>query len=31
LPACNVHAEEELNDKKQKQSDICATKSGGAG
>lgn len=31
LPACNIHAEEELNDKKQKQSDISATKSGGAG
>jgi hypothetical protein len=30
LLTCNAHAEEELNDKKQKQSDVSATKSGGA-
>ena len=31
LPSGNVQADEELNDKKQKQCDVSVTKNGGAG
>jgi hypothetical protein len=31
LPSGNVHADEELNGKKQSQGDVSVTKSGGAG